>query len=154
MASHARPTDGTKQHLLVDLLVGNLGSLGLLGVDEIAEPSQGLVADNNGSGNSGLALGDEALLVNLLVLGSIDLEDVVFALDALLVRQENQATGLGEKLRRGLLDDREALVDALERLFANGVGPLEVGGHIAVRLGEPGKDRTGEGLVGSVAELE
>ena len=58
------------------------------------------------------------------------------------------------QLAGGLLHDGEALIDAVERLVADGVGALDVGGDVGVGLGEPGDDGGGKRLVGRVAELD
>lgn len=142
------------KHLLVDLLLGNLGGLSLLGGQEGADPAQGLVANDEGSGNSSLALTNKASLLLLLGLSAVDLEDVVATLNTLVVGEEDQALGVVVQLGGGLLDDGEGGIEAVEGLVANGVGTLNVGRNVLVGLGEVGEDGSSEGLVGRVTELE
>lgn len=140
--------------LLVDLVVDGLRGLILLGVEIAAQPGEGLVADDEAGGDGGLALGDEALLVGLLVLGGVDLEDVVLALEALVVGQQDQTLGLVVEVVGGLLDHGESLVDAVERLVAKVVDPVGVGSDVLKGLGEPGDHGSSKGLVSRVAELD
>lgn len=142
------------KHLLVDLLLGNLGGLSLLGGQEGTDPAQGLVANDEGSGDSSLALTNKAGLLLLLGFGAVDLEDVVTALNTLVVGEEDQALGIIVQLGGGLLDDGEAGIDVVERLVANRVDTLNVGRNVLVRLGEVGEDGGSEGLVGRVTELD
>lgn len=143
-----------RKHLLVNLLLGNLGGLSLLGGQEGADPAQSLVADDEGSGNSSLALTNKASLLLLLGLGTVDLEDVVAALDTFVVGEEDQALGVVVQLGGRLLDDGEGGIEAVEGLVANGVRTLNVGRNVLVWLGEVGEDRSSEGLVSRVTELE
>ena len=138
--------------LLVDLLVDDLGSLLLLGREKAAEPAQCLVANDERGGNSGAVVSDKASLLVLLVLVRIDAVNVVTALDALVVRKEDEGTGVVVKVGRRLLDDGEALVNLAKGLVANRVGLLYIWGDVTVRLREPRKDGSGEGLVGRVTE--
>lgn len=140
--------------LLVDLVVDDLGSLGLLGRDEGADPGQGLVTDDNGRDDGSLAVANVAALLIILDLGRVDVEDVVAALKGLVVGQQDEALGVGVELAGGLLDEGEALVEAVERLVAERVDAGDVGRDVLVGLGEVGQDGGGEGLVGRVAELE
>lgn len=140
--------------LLVDLLLDGGGGLCLLGGQEAAQPAQSLVADNKGSRDSGLALAHEALLLDLLGFAGVDLEHVVAALKALVVREQDQAAGIVVQIGGGLLDNGEALVDAVEGLVTKGIGASDVRRDVLVRLGEPGKDGSSKGLVGRVAELQ
>lgn len=141
-------------HLLLNLLVGGLLCLSLLLGDQAAEPVEGLVAHDEHGCDDGLASSHEASLLILLVLGGVDLEDVVLALEPLVVGEEDEALGVVVEIVGGLLDDGEALVDAVQRLVANLVGPGDVGGDVLDGLGEVGEDGSGEGLVGGVAELD
>lgn len=94
----------------------------------------------------------------LLGLGVVDAEDVVAALEALVVREQDQALCVIVNLRGGLLDDGETLVDAVESLVTQRVGTLdirdEIGRECVVGLGEVRKDGYSKGLVGRVAELD
>ncbi len=142
------------ENLLVNLLLDLLGDLSLLDSDVAAGKGEGLVADLEEGGDGGLALAQVALLGLLLGLGAVDLEDVVAALEALVVGQEDEGLGVAVELGRGLLDDGEALVDAGQRLLAERVGTLDVRRDELVGLGEVGQEGGGKGLVGRVAELE
>lgn len=113
--------------LLVDLLLGRIGSFALLDSNKAAQPSQCLVANNKGRGDGSLALSHYALLLELLKFGSVDLEDVLLALESLLVGEQNQSTGIVVEVISGLLDDGEALLDAVQGLVAKGVGLLDIG---------------------------
>jgi hypothetical protein len=117
----------SSSRLLVDLLFGGIGSLALLDSNKAAQPSQRLVANNKGRGDGSLALGHDTLLLELLKLGSVDLEDVLLALESFLVREQDQSTGIVVKVISGLLDDGEALFDAVQGLVAKGVGLLDIG---------------------------
>lgn len=148
-----RMTVVDEDRLLLDLVVDGFCGLVLLGREQAAEPAQRLVADDEGGGDGGHALGDDALLLRLLDLCGVDLEDVVAALDTLVEGQEDQATRVPVELAGGLADDGEVLVEAVERLVANTVGRLDVRGDELIGLGEPRHDGAGKGLVCRVAEL-
>lgn len=141
-------------HLLVDLLLDSLGSLSLLGVEEGAQDSQGLSREDESGGDSGLALANDALLLVLLGLRRVDLENVVAALDALVVGEEEDVLGVVVEVRGGLLDNGETLVEGVERLVAKRVGTLDVRRDVLVRLGEVRDDGKSEGLVGRVTERD
>lgn len=121
---------------------------------EAAQPIQSLVADNKGSRDGGLALANEALLLDLLSFASIDFEDVVTTRDTLIVRKQDQAAGVVVQVAGGLLDDGESLLDAGEGLVTQGVGACDIGRDVLVGFGEPRKDGSSEGLIGGVTELE
>ena len=140
--------------MAVNFVAGSLAGLGLLGVEDGAEPGQGLVADDERGDDGSLAVGDQAGLLILLVLAGKDVEDVVAALDALVVRQQDEALGVVVQVVGGPLDDGEALVDAGQGLVAEGVGLGQEGDDVTVGLGEVGDDGGGEGLVGGVAQLD
>jgi hypothetical protein len=140
--------------LLVDLVANGLRSLCLLGAEESAEPAESLVADNQNGDDSSLAVSDKAGLLVLLVLGRVDVQDVITALNTLVVREQNQTLGIIVDVVGGLLDYGEALVNAGERLIAKRIRLREVGRDVLVGLGEIGHDRSGEGLVGRVTELD
>lgn len=93
-------------------------------------------------------------MLNLLGLAGIDVKDVVTALDTLVVREQNQAASVVVQIAGGLLDDGEALVDAVEGLVTERVGPSDVGRDVLVGLGEPGEDGSSKSLVGRIAELD
>lgn len=135
-------------HLLVDLLLGRIGSFALLDSNKAAQPSQRLVANNKSRGDGSLALGDDALLLELLELGGVDLEDVLLALEPLLVGEQDQSTGVVVEVISGLLDDGEALFDAVQGLVAKGVGLLDIGRDEAIGSRKVGDDGGGKGLVG------
>jgi hypothetical protein len=139
---------------LVDLFVGSIGGFGLLGSNEAANPLESLIAHNEGSGDGSLALCDDALLLNLLELARVDLEDVVFTLETLVVREEYQCLGVIVELRSGLLDDWESLVNLVKGLVTQAVGVCDVGREVLIRAGEPGKDGSRKRLVGRVAKLD
>lgn len=54
------------------------------------------------------------------------MEDVLLALESLLVGEKNQSTGIVVQVIGGLLDNGEALLDAVQGLVAKGVGLLDV----------------------------
>lgn len=139
---------------MVDLLVDRLASLLLLDGQPASDPIQRLVANNQHRHDRSLAVSDDATLLILLVLARVDLEDVVAALEGLVVGQPDQALGVGVELAGGLLDDGEALVQAVEGLVAERVGAGNVGRDVGVGLFQPGENGSGDGLVGGVAELD
>lgn len=55
------------------------------------------------------------------------MEDVLLALESFLVGEQNQSTGIVVEVIGGLLDDGEALFDAVQGLVAKAVGLLDVG---------------------------
>ena len=138
--------------LLVDLLVDSLGSLGFLLGDEATDPRQRLVADDKSSEQGSLSMGNDTLLLSLLDLGVVDLEDVVAALEAHAVGQEDEALGVGVNVGGGLLDSGEALVKASQGGVAEGVGLGDVRRDVLVRLGEKGDDGGSESLVGGISQ--
>lgn len=142
------------RRLLVNLLLDLLGDLGLLDGDVAAGVGEGLVADLEDGGDGGLALANVALFGLLLGLGVEDVENVVAALETLVDGEEDDGLGVVVELAGGLLDDGEALVDAVQGLVADGVDALDVGRDVLVGLGEVGDDGDGKGLVGRVAELD
>ena len=131
-------------HLLVDDFVTLVGLL----FDEAAEPSQGLVANDKSGKNSSLAVGNDARLLILLVLGRVDLEDVVTALESLVEGKEDEASGLVVEVVSGLLDGGEALVNLVQGLVAKVVGLVDVRGDVIVGPLDPGEEVGGNGLVG------
>lgn len=137
----------SSSRLLIDLLLGSIGSFALLDSNKAAQPSQRLVANNKGRGDGSLALGHDALLLKLLELGSVDLEDVLLALESLLVGEQNQSTGVVVEVIGGLLDDGEALFDAVQGLVAKGVGLLNIGRDEAIGSSKVGNDGSGKSLV-------
>lgn len=139
--------------LLAGLLVEGLSGLSLLGVQEGAEPAQCLVANDKNGSQCGLSGGDKTGLLILLVLRVVDLEDVVLALETLVVGQENQFLGLTVELIGGLLDDREALVDTIEGLVTDRVGLLDIRRDVLVGLSQPGNDWGSKSLISGVTEL-
>lgn len=134
--------------LLVDFFVHGLGGLGLLSSNEAANPAEGLVAHHQSSGDSRFALGNEALLLNLLELARINLEDVVLAFKTLVVGEENQRLGLIVEIGGRFLDNGESLVNLVEGLVAKGIGLCDVWRDVLIGTGKPRKDRSGESLVG------
>jgi hypothetical protein len=140
--------------LLVDLLIGHVGSLGLLLVQEGADPRQRLVANDKDGGSSSLSVGDEACLLVLFDFRVIDLEDVILALETLMVWEEDKSPRILVELLGGLLGDGESLVDAIEGLAAQGVDLLDVRRDILVGLREVGNNGSSEGLVSGFAELD
>jgi hypothetical protein len=52
---------------------------------------------------------------------------VLLPLESLLVGEQNQSTGIVVEVISGLLDDGEALLDAVQGLVAKGVGLLDIG---------------------------
>ena len=77
--------------LLVDLFIDRVGSLGLLLVQEGADSREGLVANDKDGGSCSLSVGDKACLLVLLSFRAVDLEDVILALEALVVWEENKS---------------------------------------------------------------
>lgn len=140
--------------LLVDLFVDSVGCLGLLLVQEGADPRERLVANDERSDNGGLSVSDEARLLVLLVFRAVHLKDVVPTLEALVVGEKDEALGIVVKLLGGLHDNGESLVDAVEGLVAEGVDLLDVRRDILVGPLEPGNNGSGKGLVSGVAELD
>lgn len=88
----------------------------------------------------------------LLGLRRVDFENVVAALDTLVVGEEDDVLGVVVEIRGGLLDNGETLIEGVERLVAKRVGTLDVRRDVLVRLGEVREDGSSEGLVGRVAE--
>lgn len=140
--------------LLVDLFVDSVGCLGLLLVQEGADPRESLVANDKRSDDGGLSVGDEAWLLVLLVFRAVHLKDVIPSLEALVVGEKDEALGIVVELLGGLHDNGEFLVDAVEGLVAEGVDLLDVRRDILVGPLEPGKNGSGKGLVSGVAELD
>jgi len=140
--------------LLVDLFVDSVGCLGLLLVQEGADPRERLVTNDERSDNGGLSVSDEARLLVLLVFRAVHLKDVVPTLEALVVGEKDEALGIVVKLLGGLHDNGESLVDAVEGLVAEGVDLLDVRRDILVGPLEPGNNGSGKGLVSGVAELD
>lgn len=60
------------------------GGLGLLLVQERAQPRESLVANDEDGGNGSLSVGDETSLLDLLHLRVVDIKDMVLALETLL----------------------------------------------------------------------
>lgn len=55
------------------------------------------------------------------------MEDVLLALKSFLVGEQNQSTGIVVEVIGGLLDDGEALLEAVQGLVAKGIGLLDIG---------------------------
>lgn len=105
-------------------------------------------------GDGSLAVSHQTISSNVLILGVVDLEDMVLGLGALAHGEEHDALAVAPELARRLLQDGEPLVDLGEDLVANRVGLLDVGRDVFVRLGKIGDDGLRERLVRRVAELE
>jgi len=106
------------RRLLVNLLVDGGGGLGLLLMQERAQPRESLVANDEDGGNGSFSVRDEASLLDLLDLRVVDLEDVVLTLKTLLNWEEDESAGILVELIGGFLDDGELLVDTVEGLVA------------------------------------
>lgn len=143
-----------RRFLLVNLFVDSVGCLGLLLVQEGADPRESLVANDERSDNGGLSVGDEARLLVLLVFRAVHLKDVVPALETLVVGEKDEAFGIVVKLLGGLHDNGKSLVDAVEGLVAERVDLLDIRRDILEWPLEPGNNGSGKGLVSGVAELD
>lgn len=145
--------------IVVDLVVHSIVGLLLLRVEEVTNESDGLAGEDEGSSDGSLAGGDQGeagltAAVGLLVLAGVGAEDMVAALDALVVWEQDNALGIGVQLVGGLLDDRETLIDLGQCLVAEVVCLLDIGLDILVGAVEVGYNGGGKGLVGRVAELD
>jgi hypothetical protein len=98
--------------------VRGAGGLGLLLVQERAQPREGLVANDEDGGNGSLSVGNETSLLDLLNLGVVDIKDVVLALEALLEGKQDESSGILVELIGGLLNGGELLIDTVEGLVA------------------------------------
>jgi hypothetical protein len=78
--------------------------------------------------------GDQAGLLVLLILRGVDMENMVLALQALSVGQQDETFGFVVEFVGGLLDDGEMLIDAVEGLVAELIGLLDVGRGVLVGL--------------------
>lgn len=145
--------------LVVVDLVHSIVCLLLLRAQEVTNESDSLTSNDEGSSDGSLASGDQSeagliATVGLLVLAGVGGPDVVAALEALVVGEQDKALGVGIQLVGGLLDDRKALVDLGQCLVAKVVCLLDVGLDILVGPVEVGDNGGGKGLVGRVAELD
>lgn len=153
-------TTGQRDSLIVvDLVVHSVVGLLLLRAEEVSDKSDGLASKNESSGDSGLAGRDQSeagitAAVGLLILVRVEAKDVVAALEALVVWEQDDALGVGVQLVCGLLDGREPLVDLGQRLVAEVVCLLDVRLDILVGAVEVGHDGSSKGLVGRVAKLD
>jgi len=147
-------SDQNTSNLVVHLLVHNTLGLLLLGAEEPANGLDDLGGNDERRRQQRLAVGDQVVAADLLDLAAVRLEHVVLAGQAGPIWEEDEVAGLLVDLAGGLFDYRKARVDGRERLVAQVVGLLDVGGDVLVRLGEVGDYGLGEGLVGRVAELE
>lgn len=139
--------------IVVDLVVHSIVGLLLLRAQEVANESDSLAGEDEGSGDGSLTGGDQGeagliATVGLLILAGVGGQDVVAALEALVVWEQDNALGVGVQLVGGLLDDREALVDLGQCLVAEVVRLLDVGLNILVGAVEIGHNGGGKGLVG------
>lgn len=145
--------------IVVDLVVHSIVGLLLLRAQEVANESDSLAGEDEGSSDGSLAGGDQGeagliATVGLLILAGVGGEDVVAALEALVVWEQDNVLGVGVQLVGGLLDDREALIDLGQCLIAEVVRLLDVGLNVLVGAVEIGHDGSGKGLVSRVAELD
>lgn len=145
--------------IVVDLVVHSIVGLLLLRAEEVTDESDSLAGDDEGSSDGSLAGGDQGeaglvAAVGLLVLAGVGAPDMVAALKALVVWEQDNALGIGVQLVGGLLDDRETLIDLGQCLVAEVVGLLDIGLDILVGAVEVVDNGSGKGLVGRVAELD
>lgn len=131
----------------------------LLRAEEVTNEPDGLAGEDEGSSDCSLAGGDQGeaglvAAVGLLVLAGVGAPDMVAALEALVVWEQDNALGIGIQLVGGLLDDREPLIDLGQCLVAEVVGLLDIGLDILVGAVEVGYNGSGKGLVGRVADLD
>ena len=133
--------------------IGSLFRLGLASAQVLAEPVDRLVRNDQAGRNGRRAVRDQALASDVLVLGVVDLEDVVLGLGALAHGEEDDALAVAPELARGLLQDGESRVHLGEHLVADRVSLLDVRRHVLVRLREVGDHGLRERLVRRVAQL-
>ena len=71
--------------LLIEILVDGIGCLGLIRVQKATKPREGLIVDTENGGNRSLSVGNKAYLLVLLILGVINLKNVVSTLQGFVV---------------------------------------------------------------------
>lgn len=106
-----------QSRLVAQLLARSVHSLlrlGLLPREEFAHPLDHIVGDDKACADDRLAIADQAVLADLLLLGAKDAEDVLLALGALPQWEGDDRLALVEQLARRLLDHGEPSVEARE----------------------------------------
>jgi hypothetical protein len=145
--------------IVVDLVVHSVMGLLLLSTPEVTNEPDSFTGEDEGSSDGSLAGRDQGeagvvTTVGLLVLAGVCAQDMIAALETLVVGEQDDALGIGVQLVGGLLDGREALIDLCQGLVAEVVCLLDVGLDVLVGAVEVGYDGGGKGLVGRVAKLD
>lgn len=148
------PRDDNRAELVVglflDLLLGRL----LLGTEVVGNELQGVGRDLELRRDNGLGCRDEAFAARLLVLVVVGAEDVVAALAGDAQRHECQIRHAVPDRRRVFLDNGKVLLDMAEAVVGHAVGPLYIGGDVAVWLLEVGHNWLAKAVVGCAAQVE
>lgn len=137
--------------LVVDLLIDHVLGLLLLVVDDVANPDNKFTGGDKGGSDKGLAVCNNVLTADLLLLLAERLQNVVLGFETSANGQGNDALGTGVQLLGGLLDDGEALVNLGQGLVAEVVCLFGIGAQVSPRTSEVREKRLGKGLVGRVA---
>lgn len=149
-----RPFDLFPRLAAGSLLLDHFAGLLLLFIQIRADSGQGLGGEDKGGRDRRLSVADEALPARLVQLSPVGAEHVLLAGLADAEGERGHGAGVVDELIGGLLDDGELLVHLGERLVAEVVGLLRVGGDQLEGPGEVGEDGDGEDAVCRVAELE
>lgn len=139
---------------VVQLIVYTLFSLSLFRTPETSDPGQSFATDDEDGGDKRLSMSEEAFPTGLLVLGRIQVQDVVFALHPFTIGQHDDGLCVRIQLVCGLRDNRESLINLGQSLVSNLVGLLHIWRDIFIGPREIGNDGGGKGFVCRIAELE
>lgn len=120
----------------------------------IAQPAQRVSGDDQCRRYGRLAHCDKSLSTDLLALGVVGLQDIVFALKSLAKREKGETSRVVIELASRFLDDRELFVDLREGRVTDGVEFCNVWVDVLVGLGEIWKDWLGKCLVALVGKRE
>jgi hypothetical protein len=126
----------------------------LLCSKKIAQPVQRVAGDDQCRRYGRLAHCDKSLSTDLLALGVVGLQDIVFALKSLAKREKSETSRVVIELASRFLDDRELFVDLREGRVTDGVEFCNVWVDVLVGLGEIWKDWLGKCLVTLVGKRE
>lgn len=143
--------------LVVNLVVGGMLSLLLLLAQEVSNELDCVTGQDEGGGDRSLARQNEArtiIAASLLVLAGVDVQDVVLALESLVVGEQHETLGVRVQLTSGFLDHGPPLIDLGQCLVAKVVGFLDVRLDVLVGAGQVRQDGTGESFIGRTAQLE
>jgi len=149
-------------HLRLNLLVRHLFDLLLLRSKIIAQPIQRIAGDNQRRRYGGLAHCDKSLPTDLLALGVVGLQDIVFALKSLAKGEESDTSRIFIELAGRFLDNRELFIDLRECRVTDRVEFCNVWVNVWVNvlvnvlegLGEIWEDWLGKFLVTLVCKRE